>query len=213
MSISLKNDAGTFSTHLNQSNPTANVNIALPTTSGTIAVFASGTKLVFAQSTAPAGWVQVVDDTADNRMLRIVNGNGGATGGSHSPILNNVVPSHTHGFTTGGHSSDHSHSGSTGTISSDHQHLGGFPRPSGFPQTNSLFGTSSQGSNYSSTAQAGGTYTGVFAYTGGVTSNHVHGFSTGGVNADHTHSGSTDNGSSQTNWTPRYIDLILCEKA
>jgi len=37
MSISLKNDAGTFSTNLNQSNPTENVNIALPTTSGTMA--------------------------------------------------------------------------------------------------------------------------------------------------------------------------------
>jgi hypothetical protein len=37
MSISLKNDAGTFSTNLNQSNPTANVDIALPTTSGTMA--------------------------------------------------------------------------------------------------------------------------------------------------------------------------------
>lgn len=38
MSISLKNDAGTFSTNINQSNPTANVNIALPTTSGTMAL-------------------------------------------------------------------------------------------------------------------------------------------------------------------------------
>jgi len=37
MSIALKNDAGTFSTNLNQSNPTANVDIALPTTSGTMA--------------------------------------------------------------------------------------------------------------------------------------------------------------------------------
>jgi hypothetical protein len=38
MSISLKNDAGTFSTNLIQSNPTANVDIALPTTSGTMAL-------------------------------------------------------------------------------------------------------------------------------------------------------------------------------
>jgi len=41
MSISLKNDAGTFSTNLNQSNPTANVDIALPTTSGTMATLES----------------------------------------------------------------------------------------------------------------------------------------------------------------------------
>jgi hypothetical protein len=36
MSISLKNDAGTFSTNIIQSNPTENVDIVLPTTSGTI---------------------------------------------------------------------------------------------------------------------------------------------------------------------------------
>lgn len=41
MSITLKNDAGTFSTNLSQSNPTANVNIALPTTSGTMATLES----------------------------------------------------------------------------------------------------------------------------------------------------------------------------
>jgi len=33
-----------------------------------------------------------------------------------------VVPSHTHGFTTGGHSADHSHGGNTGNVSSDHAH-------------------------------------------------------------------------------------------
>lgn len=31
-------------------------------------------------------------------------------------------------------------------------------------------------------------------------------------NVDHYHSGSTDNGSSQTNWTPRYINMIICSK-
>jgi hypothetical protein len=45
---------------------------------------------------------------------------------------------------------------------------------------------------------------------------HTHSFSTtsGAASADHTHtySGTTDNGSSQTNWQPRYIDMILCSK-
>jgi hypothetical protein len=43
MSISLKNDAGTFSTNLNQSNPTENLNLVLPTTSGTMATTAFAT--------------------------------------------------------------------------------------------------------------------------------------------------------------------------
>ncbi len=57
MSISLKNDAGTFSTNLNQSNPTANVNIALPVTSGTMAldaetiVNADGTAVKYSDGT------------------------------------------------------------------------------------------------------------------------------------------------------------------
>lgn len=53
--------------------------------------FAGGTKMLFAQASAPSGWTQDVTDTANNRMLRVVNGAGAGTGGSSSPIA-----SHTH---------------------------------------------------------------------------------------------------------------------
>lgn len=174
--------------------------------SGVAVFFPSGTRLIFCQAAAPTGWTQDVSDSANNRMFRVVTTAGGGVGGSHSPILNNVVPSHTHGFTSGTESADHSHSGTTGTVSADHAHVfggddqvasqGGFGVDSGFP--------------YDATSTTGGG--GVRMYTYGATANHTHGFSTGGRSAAHTHSGTTDNGSSQTNWTPRYIDTIICTK-
>lgn len=162
--------------------------------------FIAGTKLVFAQATAPTGWTQDVSDNADNRMLRVVTTTGGGVGGSSSPILNNVVPAHTHGFTSGTNSVDHSHSGTTGANSNDHQHqyyVSAFGPATGAPYTSSYSMDKAQG---------------VFT-TSGVTANHTHAFTSGGQSTTHTHSGTTDNGSSSTNWTPRYTDLILCAKA
>jgi hypothetical protein len=151
---------------------------------------------MFAQASAPTGWTRVTDDSANNRMLRVVSTGGGGTGGSASPILNNVVPAHTHSFSTGGISENHFHSGTTGTVSSDHQHF----------YVSSRLGAARNDSPLDDYLYQQG------AFTGGITANHVHGFNTGFVSANHIHSGSTDNGSSQTNWTPRYIDMILCSK-
>lgn len=176
---------------------------------GASQAFPSGTKMIFCQAAAPTGWTQDVSDSANNRMFRAVNTAGGGIGGSHSPILNNVVPAHTHGFTTGTESVDHSHSGGTGGISANHYH--GFTdmhySEVGGPYNygNSLAG-SNQGNDYDNNAFGLGNNTGY------VSSDHSHSFTTGGRSAAHTHSGSTDNGSSQTNWTPRYIDTIICTK-
>lgn len=156
----------------------------------------TGAVMVFAMASAPTGWTQTTTDIADNRMLRVVKTAGGGSGGSHSPILNNVVPSHTHGFTTGNVSADHSHSGWTGGQNSNHDHNARWLRAAPGPE-NGWYGN-------------GGYYGG--QNTGLAQSDHAHYITTGGASANHTHSGSTDNGSSQTNWTPRYIDLILCTK-
>jgi len=193
--------------------------------------FASGTRMVFAQASAPTGWTQDTTSNADNRMLRVVNSTGNGVGGSNSPILMDVVPAHTHSFTTGNNSVGHTHSGTTGTISANHTH-------SGTTSTKSLTGsftniytgasgtsvsgivsasilannTGGSGStqdrwNFSINASHNHTMT-----TGTVSANHTHAFTTGDVSANHTHSGTTDNGSSSTNWTPKYIDMIICSK-
>lgn len=152
--------------------------------------FPVGTRMPFAQAAAPTGWTQDVSDNANNRMLRVVSAGGGAVGGSSSPILNNVVPSHTHGFTTGNMSADHTH----GIADPGHSH----------------YVPNQGGASANSTGSGAGTYnhTPATLYTDASAT----GIWTNSASANHTHSGGTDNGSSQTNWTPRYIDMIICSK-
>ena len=59
--------------------------------------FETGTRTIFFQTAAPTGWTQIL--TSNDYMLRVVATAGGGTGGTHSPILMNVVPSHTHTMT------------------------------------------------------------------------------------------------------------------
>jgi hypothetical protein len=146
----------------------------------------STTRQPFAQAVAPTGWTQDTTDAATNRMLRVVNTTGGGTGGNaaHSPILMNVVPSHTHAFTTGTESASHSHTDSGHT----HQYTYDVHSP--------VRAGSTGDSPITPTATNTGTgYANLSIQT-----------------ASHTHSGGTDNGSSQTNWQPRYIDMIICTK-
>jgi hypothetical protein len=159
----------------------------------------TGSITVFSQSTAPTSWTRITNDSANNRMLRIVSsGNGGGVGGSASPILNSVVPSHTHGFTTGNVSSDHSHGvgdpGHSHNLWSDRNDQGGFH---------------AQG-NVS--GHVGARFNRRFDISGFWIEGRGTGVFLGGISANHTHSGTTDNGSSQTNWSPRYIDTLLCSK-
>lgn len=167
----------------------------------------SGAVMLFGMASAPVGWTQIVTDAADNRMLRVVKTTGAGTGGSHSPILNNVVPAHTHGFTTGNASADHSHAGWTGGVNSNHSHA----------QHGSTYGDYGSGTFINSGGSARYFTTANFDGAGklgtdGHSNDHAHYITTGGASATHTHSGTTDNGSSQTNWTPRYVDLIMCSK-
>lgn len=163
------------------------------------AAFPSGTRLMFAQASAPTGWTQVTNEDANNRMLRVVSGQGGATNGTHSPIINNVVPSHTHSFTTGIESDPHNHPASSSGQSQDHTH--GYYTPLRMID-------SDRGSSYS-----GWSIDNSQEYTTTAQSNdHTHVITVSNNTQTHTHSGSTDSGSSQTNWEPRYIDMILCAK-
>ncbi len=184
----------------------------------TIQPFPAGTKMLFAQSAAPTGWTQVTDDTANNRMLRVVASAGGGVGGAHDPSIMNVVPSHTHGFSTGYVSADHSHWVQTGGFSSSHLH--GLPDP-GHAHGNggavNQWGLRNE--NWAifwitQTAQSrpGTDGAGTGQWVDWADRDHSHNGQSGGISANHYHSGGTDNGSSQTNWSPRYINLIICQK-
>lgn len=150
--------------------------------------FPSGTRLPFAQASAPAGWTQDTSTNANNRMLRVVSVVGGTTGlngtggygygGTHSPILMNVVPSHTHSINinTGDDTPDHSHD-----VYANYQTALNHAFPGWDGDGN--------GAN-------GATLT-----TGGASSRHHHNVS--GTSAANT---------SSSNWTPNYINMIICTK-
>jgi hypothetical protein len=153
----------------------------------------AGTRMPFAQAAAPIGWVQDVSDNATNRMLRVVNTAGGGVAGTHSPILNNVVPGHTHTVTTGNESAAHTHA----ITDPGHEHS----------ISNSATGGGASGGSYISraTGNLGSSLVADSATTG---------ISLGNESATHTHSGTTDGGgSSNTNWEPRYINMIICTKS
>jgi hypothetical protein len=76
--------------------------------------FPPGTVVIFSQAAAPVGWVQVTDDRATDRYLRVVSdGSSGDTGGAASPGAGvTVAPAHTHSFSV-----------MTGAADAAHQHL------------------------------------------------------------------------------------------
>ena len=166
-----------------------------------VITFPAGTRMLFAQAAAPVGWTQDVSDTANNRMLRVVSSAGGTGGGSHSPILNNVVPSHTHGVTVYATDTNHTHGFQT-DWEADHAH--------GYTIRTPVYNSQGWNQVYSAVAD-GASDSG--ATTGGA-GGHDHYGTTGykNQNASHTHSAVTDGGSIGANWTPRYLDMIICTK-
>ncbi|MEB0137989.1 MULTISPECIES: hypothetical protein [unclassified Undibacterium] len=155
-----------------------------------LSVFPAGTRMPFAQAVAPTGWTQDLSDSSNNRMLRVVHGSGGNVGGVHDPSINHVVAAHTHSFTTGGISANHTH----GVNDQGHSHLGGESE-----HQNRI------GGEY-------GAYVRLNIHSQSWTKPATTNIWLHGADTDHSHSGSTDNGSSQTNWQPRYLDMIICVK-
>jgi len=57
-------------------------------------LFPSGVKMLFCQTTPPAGWTRLA--TYDDRVLRVVNTTGGTTGGAWGITLSSTTTAHTH---------------------------------------------------------------------------------------------------------------------
>lgn len=155
----------------------------------TSAMMPSGTRMPFAQAAAPTGWTQDTTDNATNRMLRVVNTAGGGVAGTDSPIINSVVPSHTHTYTTGTESATHSHAVSD----PGHAHA-----------LNSVY--SSTGPSQMQNNTGSGL---LIVYA---TSSATTGITLGTESATHTHSGTVAANAGAANWSPRYIDMIICSK-
>jgi hypothetical protein len=105
------NASGTGTLTIAAPNTNTDYMLTLPAESGGIAVFASGTKMLFQQTTAPTGWTK--DITHDNKALRVVSGTA-SSGGSvafttafasqavsgtvgNTTLTGSQMPSHNHG--------------------------------------------------------------------------------------------------------------------
>jgi hypothetical protein len=156
----------------------------------------AGTAMIFAQASAPTGWTK--STTHNDKMLRIVSGTGGGSGGSAalstawtSVALSGTVAGHTLTVTE---IPAHTHSGTTGNDSPDHNHI-----------VNAGTGSVSVGGGGGYCAGPGNNLT-----SGGASARHQHSFTTSSIGGDgsHTH-GITVNAFTVT---PSYVDVIICTK-
>jgi len=181
----------------------------------------AGAILPFYMATPPVGWSRTAG-LSQTFGLRIVPSatNGGTFGGTDDPILNDKVPSHTHGFSsvTAGASVDHTHafSGVSGyqNENSVHTHVVNDPTHAHNGQVGIGSGLGAAGG--SGIVQGSIGYAGTGISINAASTDHTHSFSgnTIGANQGHTHSlsGTTVVNGSAANWTPRYLDLILCTR-
>lgn len=72
------NGSGTGTFTIASPNSNTDRTLTLPDVDGDIPVFSSGTKMMFAQTSAPTGWTK--DTTHDNKALRVVSGTAGSGG-------------------------------------------------------------------------------------------------------------------------------------
>lgn len=141
-----------------------------------------GTKMVFLQAAAPNGWTQ--ETTNNDFMLRIVNTAGGATGGTDSPIANDILIAHSHTF-----------SGTTASMNRNASH------------GHSVSTTWGQSCAASSGCYGGGVQGSCNPVC--YTNNSYHTALSTNTNHEHTFSGTTANAGSGTGWRPQYIDTIV----
>jgi len=197
----------------------------------------NGSVMAFFQSAAPTGWTKVTSQ--NNKVLRVVSGNGGGTGGTwatSSGVTTSEVGAHNHSSAAHTHTgaahthtgASHSHGGgnfaaaahtlSTSEIPSHRHFIGRNPVSSNNPN----FGVQAAPAN-----TGGGNSTQIYTANEGGGGSHSHGMSGNTAAATPGNGGSTTPGNggsttpsatgnanahSHTISAPQYIDVIICSK-
>lgn len=158
-------------------------------------IYPSGTKKVFYQESAPTGWVR--ETTQNNKMLRVVSGNGGGSGGSTS--LTSTFPSSGKSYS----SSFSSTAPVSGTVGSTTLSLTQLPNHTHTGTMGSNGGSvATPFSNAGSFTVFGSSSTGGMRESSGGGS-HTHPWS-GNINLSTTVDGTT------SSFDVQYIDVIIC---
>lgn len=168
-----------------------------------------GSRMLFYQAVAPTGWVRV-PDISSTRMLRVVTSAspGGGNGGTDDPVLMDKVPSHTHpaSGTINSASDAHTHNATLSITSSGaHTHAIRYRDGSEDGSSNTHYADLSGAQGFDSTAytESNGAHT----HPGTVT------VESGGGTHSHTATITTSANGGASSWTPRYMDVIVCERS
>jgi hypothetical protein len=196
-----------------------------------------GSIIPFFQAAAPTGWTRLAGIN-NTQMMRVVPTAtaGGAFGGSYDPVLNNVVAAHTHTYsattsntslshthtfsaTSSGQSVSHFHAVGSLTIveNGNHNHTYQSQPSTSSAAAGTAVTSIATGSTTSATSTAGAHTHSITGNTNYGNADHNHSISGttgagGGANHNHTISGTTAQNGAATSWTPRYIDVILCQR-
>ena len=160
--------------------------ITLPTTSGTMTAFASGTVMLFVQTAAPTGWTKSVAN--NDKALRVVSG-AASTGGSVA-----FTTAFASQAVTGTNAASGAYTLATADLAG-HNHMTGYSRNSG---TAPNWGTGSGPNNIED--GYGGSYRTTIPLT-----------STTGGGGSHSHSAAAFTGTA-INLAVAYVDVIIATK-
>lgn len=178
----------------------------------------AGTRMIFDQSTAPAGWVRDTT-TVDDRMIRIVTGARDPNGGTWTQ------PSHAHGNPSANAGGGHNHAQATHTHPIGAHTHDIDPHDHTTPNTGVAIGTATAledaGTSFSyaigsHTHSMGNTGSDdPFTTAGGSTPNTSASAAVNtGSEANHSHTiGDTDGAGMDAGWRPAYRDMIIAVKS
>lgn len=157
----------------------------------------TSTKGVFYQSAAPTGWTK--DTSQNDKLLRIVSGAGGGTGGSKAPSTSFSINHTAHSISASG---THTHD-----FSSHIHQLGSVADALGTQIGATTQMVTDNGSGFlkhagNSGSSPGTSYKNRVAAQGSITT---------GADGNHSHGGSTT-GAALTDFTIAYADVIVCTK-
>ena len=194
----------------------------------------NGSVMAFFQSAAPTGWTKVTSQ--NNKVLRVVSGNGGGTGGTwatSSGVTTNEVGAHVHSSAAHTHTAAaHVHSGAAHShnhnLSAGAHTISTNEMPSHNHQVGGRRGAFNGYMGISGNQYWNGSYTGnpPLSSTGGGAS-HAHSLAGAVVSGGDGNTGSTTpsasgsttpgnsgsaNAHSHTVSAPQYIDVIICSK-
>jgi hypothetical protein len=213
----------------------ANVTLSPATGLGTVTInaipeaagdFPAGTITIFIQASAPSGWTQVTSQ--NNKAIRVVNGNGGGTGGSVSftstftsvPVTGSVSFS---GLSVSGGSTNNVSQSPSGSVQLNGLNVGGSSISTGqMPGHSHTYSRRPPGQNQS--GNSGGVNNNETVTTSGTGGGGAHNHSVSGSgsfsgnNMSHSHnvnasvSGNGSFSGNPINLNLQYVDAILCSK-